>query len=119
QHAQHCAAVVRAGKDCYVEKPFANSMKDAKDTRAVINASRQVVQMGSQHRTQPYPLAVRDIIRSGRIGKIVKIAQEWDVNMERWRGRPAVRELREEDTDWKRWLLDRPYQPFDAQVYLE
>ena len=75
--------------------------------------------MGSQHRTQPYPLAARDLIRSGRIGKIVKISQEWNVNMERWRGRRAVSELREEDTDWKRWLLDRPYQPFDPQVYLE
>jgi predicted dehydrogenase len=119
QHAQHCAAVVRAGKDCYVEKPFANSIKDAKDARAAVKNSKQVVQMGSQHRTQPYQVAVRDLIRSGRIGKIVKIAQEWDVNMERWRGRPAVKQLKEEDTDWKRWLLDRPYQAFDPQVYLE
>ncbi len=119
QHAQHCADVVRAGKDCYVEKPFANSLKDAKETRAAVKNSKQVVQMGTQHRTQPYPLAVRDLIHSGRIGPIVKISQEWDVNMERWRGRPAVKELREQDTDWKRWLLDRPYQPFDPKVYLE
>ena len=27
--------------------------------------------------------------------------------------------LREEDTDWKRWLLGKPYQPFDPHVYLE
>lgn len=119
QHAQHCADVVRAGKDCYVEKPFAQTLKDAKDARAAVKASKQVVQMGSQHRTQPYQLAARDAIRSGDVGKIVKISQEWDVNMERWRGRPAVKELREEDTDWKRWLLDRPFQPFDPQVYLE
>src|SRR5947209_10105731 len=39
--------------------------------------------------------------------------------MQRWRGRPAVRQLREEDTDWKRWLLGKPYQPFDPEVYLE
>jgi predicted dehydrogenase len=119
QHAQHCADVVRAGKDCYCEKPFANSLKDAKKTRAIVRASKQVVQMGTQHRTQPYQLAVRDLVQSGRIGRIVKISQEWNVNMQRWRGRPAVKELREEDTDWKRWLLDRPYQPFDPCVYLE
>jgi predicted dehydrogenase len=110
---------VRAGKDCYCEKPFANSLKDAKKTRAIVRASKQVVQMGTQHRTQPYQLAVRDLVQSGRIGRIVKISQEWNVNMQRWRGRPAVKELREEDTDWKRWLLDRPYQPFDPCVYLE
>lgn len=69
------------------------------ETRAVVKESKQVVQMGSQHRTQPYPLAVRDVVRSGRLGKIVKISQEWDVNMERWHGRPAVKELKEEDTD--------------------
>ncbi len=119
QHAQHCAAVVRAGRDCYVEKPFANTLKDAKEARAAVKSSAQVVQMGTQHRTQPYQLAVRDLVRSGRIGPIAKISQEWDVNMERWRGRPAVKELKEEDTDWKRWLLDRPYRPFDPQVYLE
>jgi len=119
QHAHHCAEVVRAGKDCYVEKPFANTLKDAKEGRAAIKASKQVVQMGSQHRTQPYQLAVRDLVQSGRLGKIVKISQEWNVNMQRWHGRPELKELRAEDTDWKRWLLDRPHREFDPRVYLE
>jgi predicted dehydrogenase len=98
--------------------------------------------MGTQHRSQPYPLAVRDIIRSGRIGDIVHIEQEWNVNEERWRFTPMdtgyskemlmdvnlewkqwlygrKSQLREEDTDWKRWLLGKPYRPFDPHVYLE
>lgn len=119
QHAKLCAEVVRAGKDCYVEKPFANTLEDAKEARAAVKSSRQVVQMGTQHRSQPYQLAARDIIRSGRLGKIVKIAQEWNVNMQRWANRPQVHELREEDTDWNRWLLGKPHQPFDPRVYLE
>lgn len=119
QHAKLCAEVVRAGKDCYVEKPFANTLEDAKAARAAVKASKQMVQMGTQHRSQPYPLAVRDLIQAGRIGKIVKISQEWNVNMQRWRGRPAVKDLREEDTDWKRWLLGKPDRPFDPRVYLE
>ncbi len=141
QHAKLCAEVVRAGKDCYVEKPFANVLSEAKETRGIVKASKQVVQMGSQHRSEPYQLAVRDTIRSGRIGKIVHIEQEWNVNQERWRfvpydtgqtdamlqdrnmewkqwlDRPS--QLREEDTDWKRWLLGKPYRPFDPHVYLE
>jgi predicted dehydrogenase len=143
QHAKLCAEVVRAGKDCYVEKPFANVLSEAKEARDAVKASRQVVQVGTQHRSQPYPLAVRDIIRSGKIGDIVQIEQEWNVNEERWRfvgndigninremlqdenmewkqwlyGRQS--QLREEDTDWKRWLLDKPYRPFDPHVYLE
>jgi len=141
QHAKLLVDVVRAGKDCYVEKPFANVLAEAKEARDVTKASRQIVQVGTQHRSQPYPLAVRDIIRSGRIGEIVHIEQEWNVNEERWRwldwdagssremlidaqkqwgewlDRPS--KLREEDTDWNRWLLGKPYRPFDPHVYLE
>jgi predicted dehydrogenase len=125
QHAKLCIEVVRAGKDCYVEKPFANVLNEAKAARAAVKGSKQVVQMGTQHRSQPYPLAVRDIIKSGRIGEVVRITQEWDVNQPRWR---TIREfddgnnppmLKEEDTDWKRWLLGKPYRPFDPHVYLE
>jgi predicted dehydrogenase len=132
---------VQAGKDCYVEKPFANVLSEAKETRRIVKASKQVVQMGSQHRSEPYQLAVRDIVRSGRIGKVVHIEQEWNVNEERWRfvpwdtgqstemlkdrnmqwkewmDRPS--QLREEDTDWNRWLLGKPHRPFDPHVYLE
>ena len=142
QHARLCAEVVRAGKDCYVEKPFANVLSEAIETRDLVKQSKQIVQMGTQHRSQPYPLAVRDIIRSGRIGNIVHIEQEWNVNEERWRftprdtgiskerlmdihmewkqwlnGQPS--KLREEDTDWKRWLLGKPDRAFDPHVYLE
>ena len=134
QHAKLCTEVVRAGKDCYVEKPFANVLSEAKEARAAVRDSKQVVQMGTQFRSQPYPLAVREIIRSGRIGEIVHIEQEWNVNEERWRfvkddtgindellqdrklewkqwlyGRES--KLREEDTDWKRWLLGKAGSP--------
>ncbi len=142
QHAKLCIEVVQAGKDCYVEKPFANVLSEAKDARDAVKQSKQVVQMGTQHRSQPYPLAVRDIVRSGRIGKVVHIEQEWNVNEERWRFNPMdtgisrememdrnmewkqwlndrKSKLREEDTDWKRWLLGKPDRPFDPHVYLE
>ena len=142
QHAKLCIQVVQAGKDCYVEKPFANVLAEAKEARNIVKASRQVVQMGTQHRSQPYFLKVRDIVRTGRIGNVVHIEQEWNVNEERWRFvdvdtgiSPRMlmdqniewkkwlydrkSQLREEDTDWKRWLLGKPYRPFDPHVYLE
>ena len=125
QHAKLCTEVVQAGKDCYVEKPFANVLEEAKAARAAVKASRQVVQVGTQHRSQAYPLAVRDIIKSGRIGEVARITQEWNVNQPRWRyihqlddGKTPTL-LKEEDTDWKRWLLGKPYRPFDPHVYLE
>jgi len=141
QHAKLCAEVVKAGKDCYVEKPFANVLSEAIETRNLVKQSKQIVQMGTQHRSQAYPLAIRDIVRAGRLGQIVAIEQEWNVNEERWRFTPMdtgqskemlmgvnmdwkkfmdrPSKLREEDTDWKRWLLDKPDRPFDPHVYLE
>jgi predicted dehydrogenase len=142
QHAKLCAEVVKAGKDCYVEKPFANVLSEAIEARDTVKQSKQIVQVGTQHRSQPYPLAIRDMIRSGRIGKVVHIEQEWNTNEERWRFTPndtgRTREmlvdanlewkqwlygrkskLREEDTDWNRWLLGKPDRAFDPHVYLE
>lgn len=125
QHAKLCIEVVQAGKDCYVEKPFANVLDEAKAARRAVKGSKQVVQVGTQHRSEPYPLAVRDIVRSGRIGKIARITQEWNVNQPRWRYIRGIDDgqhptlLKEADTDWKRWLLGKPFRPFDPHVYLE
>ena len=44
----------------------------------------------------------------------------WNVNQPgRWRRPNVVPLLKEQDTDWKRYLLNRPYEPFDARKYLE
>ena len=109
QHAKLCEEVVRAEKDCYVEKPFANVLTEAIQARNTVKQSKQVVQMGSQHRSQPYQLAVRDIIRAGRIGDVVHIEQEWNVNEGRWRFTPGdtgqTREmLMDVNMEWKQWL---------------
>jgi predicted dehydrogenase len=121
QHARLLAEVVRAGKDCYCEKPMANTLEDAKLARDTVKASKQVVQMGSQWLSCPYQQQVREIVRSGKLGKIVSIDQSWNYNGPRWHIPKSedVAALREQDTDWRRWLLGRPARPFDPYVYFE
>jgi len=121
QHAKILAEVVRAGKDCYCEKPMATDEEDAKLARSAVLASKQVVQMGSQWVSDPIQLKVREIIRSGKLGQITKIEQVWNDNNPRWHGPddPDVAMIREEDTDWNRWLLGKPYVPFDPWKYFE
>jgi predicted dehydrogenase len=121
QHARILAEVVRAGKDCYCEKPMANTLEDAKLARDTALGSKQVVQMGSQWLSDPYQQAVREMIRSGKLGKIVAISQSWNFNGPRWDvpKDPNILAIREADTDWKRWLLGRPPRPFDPRVYFE
>ena len=121
QHAKLLAEVVKAGKDCYVEKPMAESVEEAKLAREAVLASGQVVQQGSEWLSDPIQHKVRDIVRSGRLGQITKIEQVWNDNNHRWHNpkNPNVAAIREEDTDWNRWLLGKPYEPFDPWKYFE
>jgi predicted dehydrogenase len=121
QHARLLAEVVKAGKDCYCEKPMANTFEDAKLARDTVKASKQVVQMGSQWLSCPYQQQVREIIRSGKLGKIVAIDQSWNYNGPRWHVPKSedVASIREEDTDWNRWLLGRARRPFNPRMYFE
>ena len=121
QHAKLLAEVVAAGKDCYCEKPMAIDLDDAKLARNGVIASKQVVQMGSQWVSDPIQLKVREIVRSGRLGQITKIEQVWNDNQPRWHvpNDPDVKRIKPEDTDWNRWLLGKPYVPFDPWKYFE
>ncbi len=121
QHARLLAEVVRAGKDCYCEKPLATDVEDAKLARNAVMASKQVVQMGSQWLSDPIQNKVRDIVRSGKLGQITKIDQVWNDNNHRWHvpEDPDIAAIRESDTDWNRWLLGKPYVPFDPFKYFE
>jgi predicted dehydrogenase len=121
QHAKILAEVVKAGKDCYCEKPMAEDVSEAKLARDAVLGSKQVVQMGSQWVSDPVQLKIRDIIRSGKLGKITKIEQVWNDNNHRWHepDDPDVKSIREQDTDWNRWLLGKPYRPFNPWMYFE
>jgi predicted dehydrogenase len=115
------AEVVRAGKDCYCEKPMANTLADAKLARDAVRASTQIAQMGSQWLSCPYQQRVRDTIRSGKLGKIVSVSQSWNYNGPRWHvpKDENVAAIRARDTDWTRWLLGRSDRAFDPRVYFE
>ena len=121
QHAKILDEVVEAGKDCYCEKPMAQNIEEAKLARDTVLNSKQIVQMGSQWVSEPIHRKVREIVRSGRLGQITKIDQCWNDNNHRWHepNDPDVASIREEDTDWNRWLLGTPYEPFDPRKYFE
>ncbi|HRN54796.1 MAG TPA: gfo/Idh/MocA family oxidoreductase, partial [Agriterribacter sp.] len=61
-----------------------------------------------------------DFIQGGKFGPIVMVELIWNVNQPgRWRRPSLVPQLREEDTDWKRFLMNRPFEKFDPRKYLE
>src|SRR5881409_1391357 len=119
QHATHLKLVAEAGKDCYCEKPMANNLDEAKAARDAVLKRNLVVQIGTQHRSEPYQIAARDLIKTGALGEVSKVEIVWNYHGPRWRGRPEVKQIREQDTDWRRWLLAKPYRPFDPRMYFE
>jgi len=120
QHAQHGIEAVKAGRDAYCEKPTADMMSDARDLLKAVKESGRVFQVGTQRRSTPAYQKAYEYIRSGKFGDINMVEMTWNVNQPgRWRRPDVVPLLKEEDTDWKRYLLNRPYEPFDARKYLE
>ena len=118
-HSPLLKMAVDAGKDVYCEKPMGNVLKEVKAARDAVLASKQIVQIGTQHRSEPYQIAARDFIRTGALGEVTKYEIVWNYHGPRWRGRPEVQQLREPDTDWRAWLMNKPYRPFDPQLYFE
>ncbi len=119
-HSLQLKMVAEAGKDAYCEKPMGNVLAEVKAARdAVLSRKHLVVQVGTQHRSEPYQLRVRDLIKDGALGDVSKYEIAWNYHGPRWRGRPEVKQIREQDTDWRAWLMNKPYRPFDPQLYFE
>jgi predicted dehydrogenase len=120
QHALHAIEAVNAGCDAYVEKPFAETMEDNRAALKAIKASGKIIQIGSQRRSGANYHAANEFIRSGKFGPITMVELTWNVNQPgRWRRPDLVAQLREEDTDWKRFLMNRPADNYDPRKYLE
>jgi len=120
QHAYHGVEAMQAGMDAYIEKPLAHTLEDAKAIREAVHKSGRIVQIGTQRRSSPKYMMANEYIKSGKFGDIVMAEMTWNVNQPgRWRRPDVVPLLKEADTDWKRYLINRPFQPFDARQYLE
>ena len=120
QHALHTIEAVKAGCDAYVEKPFAETMEDNRAALKAVKATDRIVQIGSQRRSGVNYHSANEYIRSGKFGPITMVELTWNVNQPgRWRRPALLSQLKEEDTDWKRYLMNRPKDSFDVRKYLE
>ena len=120
QHAIHAIEAINAKCDVYCEKPFAETMSDARAALKAVKASKQIVQIGSQRRSGDNYKAAEKFIKTGKFGDITMVELSWNVNQPgRWRRPDLVAKLKQEDTDWKRFLINRPFEQWDPRIYLE
>ncbi|MDP4174656.1 MAG: Gfo/Idh/MocA family oxidoreductase [Bacteroidota bacterium] len=120
QHAYHATEAVLSGRDAYVEKPLAESMDDNKMVLEAVRKTKRIVQIGSQRRSGANYRAAEKYIKSGKFGPIKFAEMCWNVNQpDRWRQPDAVAALRENEVDWKRFLINREKVSFNPRFYLE
>ena len=120
QHALHTIEAVKAGCDAYVEKPFAETMEDNRAALKAVKESGKIVQIGSQRRSGANYKSAEKFIKAGKFGDITMVELTWNVNQPgRWRRPNLVAKCLEQDTDWKRFLMNRPYEAWDPRKYLE
>lgn len=120
QHALHTVEAIEAGCDAYVEKPFAETMEDNRNALKAVKKSGKIIQIGSQRRSGVNYIAANEYIKSGRFGPITMVEMTWNVNQPgRWRRPELVESIKATDTDWKRYLMNRPHEPWDPRKYIE
>ena len=95
QHVPLTVAAVNAGCDVYVEKPLTHAPAEAAVLTAALEGRDRVVQVGTQQRSVPHLVEARDLLRTGVLGRVVKVRDELEPQPARPRRgragrRPAV-----------------------------
>jgi predicted dehydrogenase len=81
----------------------------------VIEASKQIVQTGTQQRSWDHWVLGKQIVDSGRLGQITFVQTYWYQHATAGNYQPVEMEK----LDWKRWLGPAPNQPFRPERFYQ
>jgi predicted dehydrogenase len=115
QHTTHLEATAQAKKDVYCEKPLGMDFERVKRACDAVKAAGVVCQIGTQVRSLPTSTACHELYKHGVFGKISRIEQCRNGNRPYWYSRLA--DAKENDVDWKEFLMHRPPRPFRADHF--
>jgi len=111
-HAIIAIAACQAGKDVYCEKPLSLTIREAEEMVAAARRYGRVFQTGSQQRSDGKFRLACELVRSGRIGRVLTV----NVNVN---GTSSERCFPEQPVpdglDWNRWLGPAPWQPYNQE----
>lgn len=114
-HTTHLEAAAKAGKHIYVEKPLAMDLDKLIKAVDAVKKAGVVVQVGTQLRSLPGIMGARELYRQGKLGKLSRVEECRNQQRPYWYG--YLRDVKEEDVDWKEFLGDRPFRPFNPDMY--
>jgi predicted dehydrogenase len=116
-HAKITVDACEAGKDVYVEKPIATSVREA---RLMVDAARRhnrVVQVGIQQRSGVHFQHAVELVKKGAIGHVV-YAEAWNHGHTANRGNgPARPTAPPNGLDWDMWCGPAPKIPYHPGIH--
>ena len=120
-HATMLIDALAAGKHVYTEKPLAHTIEEGEKVLQAAANSKQVVQVGTQNRSNSLYVKAKEMVAAGMIGEVHYTRAFWYRNSledaPAWRyAIPA--DANEQNTDWLRFLGNAPKRPFSkARFY--
>ncbi len=106
-HALQTMLACAAGKDVYVEKPLTLFVREGRWMIEVARKTGRVVQVGTQQRSGKHYQRARDLIRQGRLGKVVAVTMRQTRNILPGYGSPPD-QTPPKELDWDLWLGPAP-----------
>lgn len=117
-HAAIAVLACQAGKDAFVEKPFAYSVKEG---RAIVDAAKKnkrIVMAGTQHRSSSHIAEAARMVQGGEIGE-VHLVRVWNSANIAPNGLPEVPDSDPPaGLDWDFYLGPAPKVPFNKRRFV-
>jgi predicted dehydrogenase len=117
-HKQMVVEAVRAGKDVYCEKPLTYRTSEGPEIIRAAKETGRIVQVGSQGVSTALDNKAREIIRSGRLGKITLIRASFNRNTPSgaWIY-PIPPDASPETVNWDMFLGSAPKRPYSPERF--
>jgi predicted dehydrogenase len=121
-HSTMLIDALRAGKHVYAEKPLAHTIEEGEKILKAAENSKQVVQVGTQNRSNSLYIKAKEMVAAGMIGEVHYARAFWYRNSlddaPAWRyAIPA--DANPENTDWLRFLGNAPQRPFSKPRFFQ
>ena len=106
-----------AGKDVYIEKPMTLKIEDGPVMINAAQKNKRIMQVGSQWVSSDQHKKAREIVQSGKLGKVTKVTASYNRNSSTgsW-NYPIPLDLQEGvNFNWKEWLGPAPKVAYDPE----
>ncbi len=124
-HAPMAVRAAEAKKDVYVEKGLCKTLDEAKAIRKAVKSNNVILQLGHHQNSDPYFLKAREIVQSGKLGKI-SLARTYIDRTNPWPEwkfytayniQDVPKDASPSTIDWDRFQANAPKHDFDVERF--